>query len=90
MPDRAGSRTPGGAAQRGAGVPILSSVRMNRRAHARSLRSAKLGAPRILGAARSGMASWEFRRHGFPEGQVAPLPRRGAEIEATARKAPPQ
>jgi hypothetical protein len=66
MPERDGSRTPTGAAERGVGVPILPSGNDDRRAHARSLRSAKSGAPRILEPAWSDMAGWEFRRHGSP------------------------
>jgi hypothetical protein len=44
MPDRAGSRTPEAPRERGAGEPILSGVGDDRRAYARSLRPAKLGA----------------------------------------------
>lgn len=47
MPDRAGSGTPAGAAARGVGEPILSSGADDRRAQARSLRSAKLGGRRL-------------------------------------------
>jgi hypothetical protein len=43
MPGRAGSRTPWAPRSEGAGEPILSMI--NRRAQARSLRSAKLGEP---------------------------------------------
>jgi hypothetical protein len=41
----------------------------DRRAHARSLRPVKLGAPRILGPARFGMAWWKIRRDGFLNGK---------------------
>jgi hypothetical protein len=47
VPDRV--KDAAGAAQRGAGEPILSSVHDDRRAHARSLRSAKLGNRALLG-----------------------------------------
>jgi hypothetical protein len=44
-----------GAAQRGAGVPILSRGNQDRRAQARSFRAVKLGAPRLIEPARAGM-----------------------------------
>jgi len=47
-----------GAAERDAGVPILSSVMDNSRAAARSLRSAKLEEPRLLGPAGAGIVEW--------------------------------
>jgi hypothetical protein len=56
MPDRAGSRTPQAPRERGVGEPILSGANDDRRAGGRSLRPAKLGAPRILGPARCGIA----------------------------------
>lgn len=67
MPDRAGSRTPKAPRKRGVGEPILSSVDDDSRASARPLRSAKLGAPHLLGPARSGMVGWKNlkkRTHG--------------------------
>jgi hypothetical protein len=64
MPERAGSRTPQAPRSGGAGEPILPNADDDWRAHARSLRSAKSGEPRILGPARCGMAQWKFRREG--------------------------
>ena len=46
MPDSGRVKDAAGAAQRGAGVPILSRANQDRRAPARSFRAAKLGAPR--------------------------------------------
>ena len=86
MTERAGSRTPQAPRSGAWGSRFCRALNNNRRAHARSLRSAKLGAPRILGPARSGMAHWEIRRHGTCDGQVAPVVGASAgwsEIEKT-------